>query len=273
MFIRKQKDRFGMTMQVLIATMNQKDHSLLDRMNIQTDAIVGNQCDRNEIEVFKYKGHMIKWLNFDECGVGLNRNNALFRATADICILADDDMRFVDGYPAIVSNAFSQNEAASVIVFNINDNGKRYKNKKVTRIYQWNYAKYGAARLAFRRENVLLNGISFNLFFGGGCKYSNGEDTLFLKSCLDYKLKICAVPEAIAHIDDTRISTWFQGYNDKYFFDKGVLFCVLNRKLCKINAMYHCWKHRKKYTDYGWVRGFYQMHSGIDYAKKQYQVR
>ena len=32
-----------MNMQVIIATMNQCDYSLLDKMNIQTEAIVGNQ--------------------------------------------------------------------------------------------------------------------------------------------------------------------------------------------------------------------------------------
>jgi hypothetical protein len=42
--------------QVLIASMNQVDHSLLSKMNIQTDAIVGNQCDKNEIETFTYGG-------------------------------------------------------------------------------------------------------------------------------------------------------------------------------------------------------------------------
>ena len=48
-----------MTLQVLVATMHQTDHSLLEKMNIQSDAIVINQCDRNEIERFTYKGHNI----------------------------------------------------------------------------------------------------------------------------------------------------------------------------------------------------------------------
>ncbi|NMA73352.1 MAG: hypothetical protein GX963_04170 [Bacteroidales bacterium] len=66
-----------MTIEVLIATMDQEDHSLLEKMNIQSNAIVGNQCGRNEVEEIEYEGHKIKFLSFNERGVGLNRNNAL----------------------------------------------------------------------------------------------------------------------------------------------------------------------------------------------------
>ena len=51
-----------MKVQVLVAAMNQNDHSLLKKMNINSDAIIGNQCDRNGIESFKYKGHDIMYL-------------------------------------------------------------------------------------------------------------------------------------------------------------------------------------------------------------------
>ena len=86
-----------MTIEVLVATMNQEDDcSLHIDMNIQSDAIIGNQCGRNEIKELEYNGHRIKYLSFAEKGVGLNRNNALMRSTADICVLADDDQIFVD---------------------------------------------------------------------------------------------------------------------------------------------------------------------------------
>ena len=87
-----------MRLQVLISTMHQTDHSLLDKMNIQSDAIVINQCDRNEIEEFEYKGHHIQWMSLKERGVGLSRNTALMRADADIVLFADDDVIYDDGY-------------------------------------------------------------------------------------------------------------------------------------------------------------------------------
>lgn len=110
-----------MSIQVLVATIGQKENilGLLERMNIQSDAIIANQCERNVIVDFDYKGYRIKYLSFAERGVGLNRNNALMRATADICILADDDLVFVDDYVKIVKKVFNDNPNADVVIFNL----------------------------------------------------------------------------------------------------------------------------------------------------------
>ena len=72
---------------MLVATMNQNDYSLLNKMNIQTDIIVGNQCAINKVEEFKYRGNNVRWYSFSEKGVGLNRNNALMRAKGIILYL------------------------------------------------------------------------------------------------------------------------------------------------------------------------------------------
>lgn len=45
-----------MKVEVLIAAMNQSNFQLLQKMNIQTDAIVGNQCDINEVKKFNWGG-------------------------------------------------------------------------------------------------------------------------------------------------------------------------------------------------------------------------
>ena len=94
-----------MKVQLLIATMNQIDDSILQKMNIQSDAIVGNQCNENSIRTLDYHGSRITFLNFDERGVGLNRNNALMRATADYCVFTDDDVVFYDNYVELKSGS------------------------------------------------------------------------------------------------------------------------------------------------------------------------
>lgn len=153
-------------------------------------------------------------------------------ATADICVLADDDMRFVDDYPHIAEHAFTECPDADILVFNlIEKKPRRYINKKIMRVRWYNYAKYGAARLAFRREALTNAGIRFSLSFGGGAKYGSGEDTIFLSDCLKKGLKIYAVPYALAEIDQDSASTWFSGYNEKYFSDKGALYKRLHPAL------------------------------------------
>lgn len=257
-----------MRIQVLVATMKQQDHSLLEKMNIQTDAIVGNQCERNEVEHFRFKGHDIAWYSFAERGVGLNRNNVLMRADADIVLFADDDMVYVDSYFEIVKKAFEELPDADVIVFDLKyPHGGRRPITKIQRLNKKNCMKFGAARFGVRLSRIHLNGISFNLCFGGGTKYSSGEDTLFLNDCLDKDLRIYAYPAVIAHLQDERESTWFHGYNDKFFFDKGVLYYLLNRKLGGLFAGYHCIKHCKKYRTYGCFNAWKQMYRGFQYAK------
>lgn len=256
--------------QILIATMNQSSHELLERMNIQSDAIVGNQTDFNKVEEFDYNGNKIKWLSFNERGVGLNRNNALMRADGDICMLADDDVVFYDGYAEVIFEVFEENKTADVIIFNIEENPiVRHVNKKKIRINKRNYGKYGAVRIAFRRESIFLHGISFNLSFGGGTKYAAGEDVLFLKSCLDASLNVIAVPVTVAKLVNDRESTWFSGYNEKYFFDKGVFFYVANKKFANLCCMYNAVKHRKRYKEYGVVNAYKMMIKGVKSCKNR----
>lgn len=217
--------------EVLIVTMNQHDHSLLDQMGVNTDVLVGNQADFVASERFEYNGHTARWLSLMETGVGLNRNNVLMRATGDICVLADDDMVFYQDYADTVARVFHENPEADVVIFNLESPDENsFKVKKKRRIGGINYARYGAARVAFRRPRILKSGVFFNLCFGGGCRYSSGEDTLFLHDCLKAKLKVIAVPETIAKIESERESTWFIGYTKKYMFDKGVVFAALYGK-------------------------------------------
>ena len=105
--------------QVLVATMNQEDHSILEKMNIDSDVIVCNQCNQDKVEKFKYNGYDVAFYSFAERGVGLNRNNALMRATGDICLFADDDMVYVDDYVTKVTEAFAKYSDADVIIFNL----------------------------------------------------------------------------------------------------------------------------------------------------------
>lgn len=257
-----------MKLQVLTATMNQENHSLPEKMNIQTDAIICNQCERNEVESFDYNGHKIRWLSFSERGVGLNRNNALMRSDADVALFADDDMVYVDGYADIVEKAFAEIPDADVIIFDLKypREGRR-PITEAKRLKRRECMRFGAARFAVRVPSIHLNGISFNLCFGGGAEYSSGEDTLFLNECIQKKLKIYSYPAVIAHLQDDRESTWFKGYNDKFFFDKGILYFLLNRNLGGCFAAYHCFKHRNKYSEYGCINAYKQMKKGISFAK------
>lgn len=257
-----------MNVQVLIATMNQTDHSLLEKMNIHTDAIVGNQCDRNEIENFKYDDRCIKWLSFSEKGVGLNRNNALMRADADIVMFADDDMVFADNYEKTVKEAYEKLPQADIIIFDLKyPDTPRKPITKIEKLSGRKCMRFGAARISAKLSSLRINGLNFNLCFGGGAQFSNGEDSLFLMDCIRKGLNIYSYPVVIAELQE-RESTWFKGYTDKFFFDKGVLFSLLFPGMCVPYALAHCFKKQRRYKEYGWFNAYCMMLKGIKHRKR-----
>lgn len=243
-----------MKIQVLVATMNQTDYSLVKKMNIKTDAIIGNQCDHNSVETFDTDGNRIVYLNFHEKGVGLNRNNALMRADADICLFADDDMVYDDDYSQTVKQAFLENPDADVVVFNLREKiPTRKLITRKTRVGYLNYLRYGTARVAVRLDSVKKCGIYFNQCFGGGTEHCHGEDNLFLAACLQKGLKIYAVPAYIAELTEERPSSWDTGYDAKYIKDQGVLYRTISKRWYKLLCLQDS---IRRYRAYGYTSPF-----------------
>lgn len=209
-----------MKLQVLVSTMHQTDHSLLEKMNIQSDAIVINQCGHDCIERFTFRGHDILWMSMNERGVGLSRNNALMRASGDILLFADDDVVYTDDYVEKIVMSFEKHPKADLIVFNLKSQNPDRPEAIVENEYKlhwYNSLKFGAFRIAIRKANVF-----YSLLFGGGAKYQSGEDNLFVIQCLRKGIKGLASNLTIGTVQQEE-STWFKGFDEKYFFDKGVL--------------------------------------------------
>lgn len=216
-----------MNLEVLIATVDQKNpFTLVGKMKLNSDAIIANQTDHVSYEEKNIKNNKIRLYNFKERGVGLNRNNALMRSDADIVLLADDDIKYIDNYKNIIIEEFKRNPKADMIVFNLETSDlarPRFKIKKYKRVRCYNCLRYGAVRMAFKLNKIREKNIYFSLLFGGGAKYSCGEDSLFILECIRKGIKVYSSPKSIGTINESQ-STWFNGYNDKFFIDKSVFF-------------------------------------------------
>jgi len=235
------------TIEVLIAAINQKDAELYYKLGLKTDAIIANQTDSYWYKEYNIDGNTVKVISTNGRGVGKNRNIALLNASADICVIGDDDLIYAPDYPEMIIRAFEELPDADIIVFHI-VNLKTPNNRiitKVKRVSLFNFVRYGASRIAFKRESLLKANIWFSLLYGGGAKYSAGEDTLFLREALKKGLKIYTYPKKIADaIQET--STWFNGYNEKYFFDKGVLMANLFPKMKYLVGIYMAIRFKPK---------------------------
>ena len=224
-------------LQVLVATMHQEDISLVEKMNIHCDAVIANQADRNEI----LTENGVTIITTNTRGVGLNRNIALLAADAEILLFADDDVVYFDDMAQKVVAAFDENPKADVLVFgmDITQNGQVTERRRLKngRLGVWNSMRFGTYRIAARRSRLLQHNIMFNQNFGGGCPFSSGEDSLFLKACFDAGLKVYG-HEYVLGTCAKDTSTWFVGCNEKYFYDKGVLMRYLFPSIPRIMAVY-----------------------------------
>lgn len=228
-----------MTYQVLVSTMNRNDLSIYDEMNIRSDAILINQCDSFDYEEQIRGNHKIKMYSFPERGVGLSRNSALMRSEADIVEFADDDMVFSETHENDVLREFEKHPEADAILFSIkslNPERPLLKIDSFARVRKREAMKYGCARLAVRREKLIYNNITFSLLFGGGAKYGSGEDTVFLQDCIRAGLKIYKSPVKVADVKQDS-STWFVGFNEKYYEDKGALAAAALGKNCYLYVL------------------------------------
>ena len=108
-----------MRLQFLVSTVNENVETLAERMNLQADAIVVNQCDRNEYREYTFEGNRIRCYSFAERGVGLSRNNCLMRADGDLCLFADEDIIYRPGAAKAVIGEFEKNPEADMILFNV----------------------------------------------------------------------------------------------------------------------------------------------------------
>lgn len=238
-----------MKLQVLVSTMHQRDYSLLDRMNIQSDAIVVNQCKTDSVEVFAYNGHCVKWISQNARGVGRSRNTALLYAEADILLFADDDVVYEDGYAERVVSFFEEHPNVSVATFNLeslNPNRPEVLVKKTHRLHRFNCMKFGAFRIAIRKEDICRSNIWFSLLFGGGARYQAGEDNLFMCNCIQRGLR-CLATNCFLGVVKQENSTWFRGYSEQYFYDRGALFAAMFGKWSRFFLLLMEVKSSRKY--------------------------
>ena len=229
------------TLQVLVATMHQKDFSIGEKMNIRCGAVFANQADRNETAISTTQWGHWKMVTTATRGVGLNRNFALLSADAEILMLADDDVVYNDDMPQQVAKAFQENPQADVLIFGMDivKNGKvtEKRHLQAKRRHVWDSMRFGTYTMAIRRKALLRGNITFHQCFGGGCMYSAGEDSIFLKTCFDRGLKIYSHPYVLGTCcKDT--SSWFVGHNEKYFYDKGALMAHLFPRIPHLMGIY-----------------------------------
>ena len=210
-----------MKLEVLISCLEGDALSIVQRLKLKTNALIVNQCGIDNVEEVTVSDSVkIRILNSSTKGLSISRNIAISQSNADICLLCDDDEILSDTYNRDIISTFLQYQNYDVIVFKVDYPKKSFpvSRKKIGYI---SALKVSSVQIAFRRERLLSKNIYFNEKMGAGTGNGAGEENKFLYDCLKAGLKILYVPICIAKVDVSGESTWFKGFDNRYFLNKG----------------------------------------------------
>lgn len=257
--------------QILISTMNNcgNEISLLNKMNIQTGVLVINQCDLSGKRNFEYRDNHVCWIDSCDKGLSKSRNLALTNASSEIGVLADDDLIYCNDYVIKIQNSFKKLPHADIIAFQVRGIEREFKKyyPMPRKINYFTSMKISSVQIAFKLSSIRKNNILFDDMFGAGAKFYMGEENIFLFDCLRKGLNIYYVPEVIAnlHIGD---SSWFSGFNERYFHDKGAAFTRLSARYALLLIIQFA---LRKYSLYKKETGFLQAVKYMLNGRKAYQ--
>lgn len=257
-----------MEIEVLISTMNLKEQQeLLKKMNILTKSIIINQCNSENKLKNEEKGDN-KLYNYMEKGLSRSRNQAIKHSTGDICVIADDDIKYDNNYEKTIKKAYDKYKDADVIAFYIKNGKPKMKEGKINFVSSM---KIQSVQLTFKRKSILKNNIMFNELFGTGAELYMGEENIFLAECIRKGLKIYYVPESIAEVENGN-STWFKGYNEQYFKIKGTVYYEMSRKLYPVLILQFALRKMQKYaSEVKPTKAIKYMFEGVKNIKKRSQ--
>ena len=211
-----------LSVEILMSVMYQTDMGIAERSNADTDILVINQCDHDGYDEEVYNGHKIRMISTTERGLSRSRNMAIKNALGDICVICDDDETYRDGYKQAIIEAFEENSKADIIAFNVEHTNARHKRKLNTKFKKSPFWKsYGSCSIAFKKDKILKTNILFDIDFGAGSgKITHGEEAVWQHDLRCAGLEIYQHPFCIATVEQS-VSTWFNGYNKKYFYNMG----------------------------------------------------
>lgn len=236
-------------LQILMSCMHQHDMRLVDASNIRTDVLMVNQCDAQDIIREEREWGSIVRYDVRERGLSRSRNFAMEHSQGEFCLIADDDEWFEEDCREKIVQAFDELPQADIIIFHISNEEKRMK-ETVHRVRFPEVLHVISYQIAFRRKSVADAGVKFDVHMGAGTPNGAEEEVKFLMDCMKAGLRIWNVPVVIATIREDSTSTWFEGFDERFFENRGMTTRhMMGYGLSVLYGIYYVMKKKPKYRD------------------------
>ena len=238
--------------ELLVSTMNREKENLYvlaKEMNIKGNATIVNQIPKKNIELTNEVNENINFISVNEKGLSRSRNLALNNSKGDICVIADDDLIYVDEYCDIIRQGYEKYHDADIIAFVVEHviPSKRKKILKEGKVGFLKSMKIQSVQVTFRRNSIMDKNIKFDDDFGSGSKYSWGEENIFLFDCMRKKLKMYYVPIKIADLKDG-VSMWNKDNTPEHYMMQGAIYYRMSKLLYWIFMLQFVIRKRKIYA-------------------------
>lgn len=232
--------------------MHQEDFSILKRMKINTDVIIANQANYNCFATKQLPQGTALMITTTTRGLSKNRNIGLefVDRNTDYVLFADDDLVFVENYLEKIVSELESHPEADAVKFNLT-NLSKIRKISMTPIMKWRKASLlsvsssGVWGMVIRMDSIIKYNLRFNEYFGAGTENYCGEDTIFLQEIIKKGIKMYLSPLYIAGIDQSN-STWFEGFNKKYFMVGGMVLSAIYPKIAYLIAFRSAYKFSRR---------------------------
>ena len=239
-----------MKLDVLVSTMHDKV-DIYKKMRLQEDAIIINQTDYEDVELFNTNNGCIKFISSKERGLAKSRNLAIRSSDADVCLFTDNDVVFKDGYVEKIKAAYRKYPEADIIAFTVttDDDERTVSKLKTGEVNRVMSMKVSSVQISFKREIVEKNNLFLNEKFGAGSDYFNsGEENIFLYQAIKKGLKMYYVDEEIASVSFEE-STWYGKDIEKDLLTKGAMFYTMSSFLYPLYNIQFILRKRWMYSE------------------------
>ena len=196
----KVKDK-NIELEILISTINRISLDFLKKMFLKHDfldfnILIVNQTTKDKILISEH--NKIRVINSFEKGLSKSRNLALKNAIKPICLIADDDVIFLEGFEENILEAHRNNKHPIITFQTLTSENKLYWKYPNSSRSLNNFMIRQTLSIEITLKKDFLNQLSFDERFGLGAKFEDGENFIFLTEARKKQLKMWFVKKFIS---------------------------------------------------------------------------
>lgn len=252
-----------MELDILISTANEGINNIhrlfLEPMN-GVKYIISHQIFNNKTYDVEFNRKDILYKKIFSRGLAKNRNKTLSMASADICLISDDDVLYKKKWLENIFKAFRENPESDIITFKVKTNEGEPKFKNYPTNPYWHNLRtvfqVSSIEIAFKLEKIQQTGLKFDEKFGIGELFNIGEENIFLMDALKKGLNIKFVPY---YVVQHSFKKKFTPNTDRKIRTLGALFYRMFGLFCIFINLYSAIFYYNRYKKIGSIFKFIKL--------------